>query len=116
MDYFILTASKKVERIKFHGASFLFQIATQSPILLCFFLQLTWPPFGRLFEIQVSTHPQFLPENQALPNETTPVQNRRFVWEELALKWFWALHNYLYVKIKIMETKKIFFWFQILYN
>ena len=69
---------------------------SNSPV---FFLQLTWPPFGRLSDTQVSTHPQFLPENQALPNETTPVQNRRVVWEELALEWLRALHNYLYVKI-----------------
>ena len=83
-----------LEIIEFGGASFLFEIATKSPILICFFLQLTWPPFGRLSDIQVSTHPQFLPENQALHNETTPVQIRRVVWEELALKWFWALHLY----------------------
>ena len=91
--------AKKVEII-FDGASFLFQKATQSPILQFFFLQLTWPPFRRLSDTQVSTHPQFLPENQALPNETTPVQNRRVVWEELALEWLRALHNYLYVKIE----------------
>ena len=64
---------------------------SNSPV---FFLQLTWPPFRRLSDTQVSTHPQFLPENQALPNETTPVQNRRVVWEELALEWFWGVHNY----------------------
>ena len=59
-----------------------------------FSLEHTWPQFGRLSDFQVSTHPLFLPENQALYNDTTPVQIRRVVWEELALKWFWGVHNY----------------------
>ena len=55
----IIGLLKKLEIIKFCHAQFLFQISTQSPILLCFFLQLTWPPFGCLTDIQVSTHPLY---------------------------------------------------------
>ena len=87
------------EIIKFWLAPFLFQIASNSQFINVFSLEHTWPQFGPVSDIQVSTHPLLLPENQALPNETTPVQIRRVVWEELALKWFWALHNYLYVKM-----------------
>ena len=42
--------------------------------LSCFLLEITWPQFGRVSDIQVSTHPLLSSENQALLNETTPVQ------------------------------------------
>jgi len=59
-------------------------------------LQPTWPPFGRLTDIQVSTHPLTVAESQTGSDETTPDQIRRVVRPLTLTNRFLALLFYLY--------------------
>ena len=45
-------------------------------------------------DIQVSTHPLAEAESCALRNETSPIQIRLVVWEEMLNSAVWALHLY----------------------
>ena len=84
-------AKEKKEIIKFHGASFFLPNHITFSIFKVFSLQPTWPPFGRLTDIQVSTHPLPVAESQTGSDETTPDQIRRVVRPLTLINWFLAL-------------------------